>query len=58
VIQFGFWGIMVQRLVDKLMSRNYHEYQVASLLDKPKEKHRVDLSVPEDMRSLNEVMPY
>ncbi len=58
MVQLLFWGIMVQRLVDKLMSRNYHEYQVAKTVEKPKEMFKMDLGIPEDMRAINEVMPY
>jgi hypothetical protein len=58
LIQLGFWGFMVQRLVDKNMSRNYYDYNVAKNLDKPKEPIKMDLGIPEDMRTINEVMPY
>jgi hypothetical protein len=58
MVQLFFWGIMVQRLVDKLMSRNYHEYQVASGVKTQEERPKMDFGIPEDMRSLNEIIPY
>ncbi len=59
VFQLVFWGLMVQRLVDKLMSRNYHEYQVAKAFEPQKEKVMpMDMGIPEDMRTINEVNPY
>ncbi len=56
VFQLIFWGYMVQRLVDKLMSRNYHEYQVANKVEKKQEQNPM-MGIPEDFRRLNEINP-
>lgn len=55
LIQFFFWAKMVQRLVDKVMSRNYYEYQVSESIPE-KKPLKVDIpGMPEDMATLNEI---
>lgn len=57
VIQLGLWGFLVQRLVDKLMSRTYYDYKVAENIGK-KPVAKLDDSPDEDFRSLNEIMSF
>lgn len=38
LVQFAFWGFLVNRLVNKLMSRDYSEFQRA---DKPEKASRM-----------------
>lgn len=42
------------RLVNKIMSRNYHEYESAKEVYKPKERAIIDQGIPEDLGHLNE----
>ena len=42
-------------LVNKVMSRNYHEYQTTLGLNNKEQKVRVDNEIPEDLRALQEV---
>lgn len=58
VFQLFFWGHMVQRLVDKNMSKNYYDYQVARSVENKKEIVRIPSEVPEDLRGLNEISPF
>lgn len=60
VVQFFFWAYQVQRLVEKLMSRNYYDYQVAESINKakPMMAPKIDDYIPEDMRTLNEINPF
>jgi hypothetical protein len=60
IVQFFFWGVQVQRLVDKLMSRNYYDYEVSKGLNHqtPIPKIQEETGVMEDMRTLNEINPY
>ncbi len=55
VAQFIFCGYMVQRLVDKLMSRTYYDYQVAESLKKDQPHIRIPEGVAEDFGTINEV---
>ncbi len=60
VVQLFFWGYQVQRLVEKLMSRNYYDYQVAESInkEKPLTAPKIDEFIPDDMRVLNEINPF
>ena len=53
-----FWGIQCQRLINKLMSRNYHEFQVANLQKAEKEKKikREPSLNTDEMGQLDELM--
>lgn len=58
IFQQIFWSIQVHRMVDKLMSRNYHDYEASKALGIPKQ----DLKMPMDMavegfESLNDFRP-
>lgn len=56
VVQFFFWAYQVQRLVDKLMSRTYYDYQTAKVVGIPQPTQvKVEEVIPEDMRTLNEI---
>lgn len=60
VFQLLFWGFQVQRLVDKLMSRNYYDYQVAKSI-RPEKAEPVkvpDFGPMDDLRTINEVTPF
>lgn len=57
VFQFIFWARQVQRLVDKLMSRNYGEYQYGKVMEKdPPAPQQVplgfDVDQHEDFRAI------
>lgn len=55
VVQFFFWAYQVQRLVDKLMSRTYYDYQTAKTLAEEKPRPvKLEEGIPEDLRILNE----
>lgn len=49
-----FQYLTIQKLVDKIMSRSFHEYKTAETYDaKPTVKIN-DTEIPEDLRSLSE----
>lgn len=60
VIQMIFWAKQVQRLVDKVMSRNYYDYETSKSISKEKEVPlpRIPMDPMEDMRTLNEINPF
>lgn len=60
VVQFFFWAHQVQRLVDKLMSRNYYDYEVSKGLNsqQPQPAPQMPVEPMDDMRTLNEINPY
>jgi hypothetical protein len=56
IYQFFFWSGQVHRLVNKLMSRNYQEYDFVKSGPPPKEEPVVDLeSEAEEVAILNEL---
>ncbi len=59
IVQFFFWASQVQRLVDKLMSRTYYDYEVSKNLSQPTEKPpKMETEVMDDMRTINEINPF
>lgn len=56
VFQFLFWSVQNQRLVDKLMSRDYAEYNLVKSGPPPRPEPKVDLeSVAEETQILKEL---
>ena len=45
IAQFIFWSIQNQKLVNKLMSRNYHEYEQVT---KPQDPRGFKVQIPTD----------
>lgn len=52
-----FWGRQVQKLIDKVMSRNYAEYTHVNAPPAPPREMRIDLGQAEDYRSLEGIHP-
>lgn len=57
-IQQVFWTWQVHRLINKLMSRNYFEYQTTSNLkpEKKEEQFKADLTPTDDLAGLTGLM--
>lgn len=56
IIQQVFWAHQVQRLVDKLMSKNYYDYEASKAVGKPQPKIILeDPSAQEDLRFINPI---
>lgn len=51
-----FWSRHSQKLVDKLMSRNFSEYQHSQTLTQSKPSIKIDNELPEDLRQLNDMV--
>lgn len=59
LVSNAYWLYQVQRLVDKLMSRNYQEYQMAKeyKMDKPQAYKRESFDHPaENLDVLNQMI--
>jgi len=52
MIREAYFLIQIQKLLNKAMSRSYHEYQLAQTLKKPRELVRVEEDLPEDLGAL------
>lgn len=52
-----YWSKLTQKLVDKLMSRNYHEYKQAEGLQPIKGRAKAPEEVSEDLGVLNDFQP-
>lgn len=52
-----FWSKHTQKLADKLMSRNYGDYQHAQTLTEKKPSIKLENELPEDLRALQEIVP-
>lgn len=55
LIQHWVYAKQTQKLLDKLMSRNYHEYQVSKQLSEPKAPQSESLRIPIDDGTLDEL---
>lgn len=56
VYQQFFWSKITRELIDKLMSRSYHEYKTAQNLDNPVPRIKVDDGIQEDLGHLSELL--
>ena len=54
LVRESIYQYTTHRLVNKIMSRNYHEYESAKEVYKPKERAIIDQGIPEDLGHLNE----
>ena len=50
----AFQQYSIHKLLNKLMSRNFHEYETAVHLNEPVKFKANDVDVPDDLRSLQE----
>lgn len=60
IAQFIFWSSQNQKLVNKLMSRNYHEYEQVNKPPEPRGfkvqmPSEEELSMPDETRIMNEI---
>lgn len=53
----NFWMKHTQELVNKLMSRDYHEFKTADIKVTKKDIPKVQNYMPEDLRALQELEP-
>lgn len=52
--QHVFWAKEVHRLVDKLMCRNFHDYQVGLKMNRPNQSNQASPSLVDDADPIGE----
>lgn len=61
LIREAFFLYSINKLTNKLMSRNYYDYKVSNVAEieakKKQPELKEDLEIPEDLRPLTEVFP-
>ena len=54
----GLQHYTLHRLVNKLMSRNYHEYEQAIASGRPREEVKIQDGFVQDLRPMGEYQPF
>ncbi len=57
IFQVVYWSRQVQKLVDKLMSRNYAEYNQSQIVPTPRLEVKLPPDDSEDLNALNSFHP-